>query len=176
MRRNNPEFWTALWQLITRVQREKIAPPMALRNSIGVALPLAVGLATGNIQIGLAISTGALNASFTDSSEPYRVRGWRMLAASGLVGGAVTIGELCGHNHVLAVGVTTLWAFAAGLLVALSTTAADLGVVSLVTMIVYGGRSSNAATCRLCRTAGPGRRTLSDCSISHALAGPPLCP
>ena len=136
-RDTNSHSWAALWQLITRIQRDKIAPALGLRNSIGVALPLAVGVATGRIPMGLAISTGALNASLSDSSEPYRVRGWRMLAASGLVGCAVAIGELCGHNHVLAVAVTTGWAFAAGLLVALSSTAADLGVVTLVTLTVY---------------------------------------
>jgi uncharacterized membrane protein YccC len=129
--------WAALWQLVTRVQRDKIAPALALRNSIGVALPLAVGVATGAIPAGLAIATGALNASFTDSSEPYRVRGQRMLGASVLVGFAVAVGEICGRHHPMAVAITTGWGFAAGLLVALSSTAADLGVISLVTLIVY---------------------------------------
>lgn len=135
--RDHPNFWVALWQLITRVQRDKITPWQALRNSIGVTLPLVAGAIVNAMPVGLAISTGALNASFTDSSEPYRVRGWRMLAASALVGGAVSLGEWCGNNHVVAVGVTTVWAFAAGLLVALSSTAADLGVISLVTLVVY---------------------------------------
>ena len=38
---------------------------------------------------------------------------------------------------MLAVTVAGLWAFCAGILVALSTAAADLGAISLVTMLVY---------------------------------------
>ncbi len=136
-RDTHPSPWVTLWQLITRVQRDRITPLLGLRNALGVTLPLVWGAATGMMPLGLAISTGALNAAFTDSSEPYRVRGWRMVAASILVGGAVSIGEWCGNDHVLAVGVTTVWAFAAGLLVALSSTASDLGVISLVTLVVY---------------------------------------
>ncbi len=135
--------WSALWRSIVRVQSEKVTPALGLRNAFGVTLPLAIAVAAGAISVGLAIGTGALNVAFTDSSEPYRVRGRRMLAASVLVGFAVAAGELFGHNHVLAVAITMGWAFAAGLLVALSTTAADLGTVSLVTLIVYGAVSAS---------------------------------
>lgn len=141
----SPISWAALWQVITRVQREKIAPAIALRNSIGVALPLAAGVALGSIPVGLAVATGALNASFTDSGEPYRIRGRRMLAASVLVGAAVAVGEIFGRDHTITVAITAIWAFAAGMLVALSTTAADLGVVSLITLIVYSAAPSSSA-------------------------------
>lgn len=83
------------------------------------------------------MSTGALNVSFSDSHEPYVQRGRRMIAASVLVGMAVFAGALSGRNHVIAVVVAAGWAFAAGLAVALSTVAADLGVISLVTLLVY---------------------------------------
>ncbi len=132
-----PNSWAVLWDLIKRVQTDKISPWLGLRNAVGVALPIAAGVAAGAIPTGLALATGALNVAFTDSSEPYRVRGWRMLAATVLVGFAVATGEVCGNSHILAVAVSTGWAFAAGLLVALSSTAADLGVVSLVTLVVY---------------------------------------
>ena len=53
-----------------------------------------------------------------------------MLAASALVGLAVFAGAVCGNYHVLAVPAAGAWAFAAGMLVALSTTAADLGIIT----------------------------------------------
>ena len=110
---------------------------MALRNAIGVALPLAAGVAFGTLAGGLIVSTGALNVAFSDSDAPYAQRARRMLGASALVGCAVFAGALCGHSTVIAVLIATLWAFAAGMLVALSSTAADLGAMSLVVLVVY---------------------------------------
>jgi hypothetical protein len=76
---------------------------MALRNTLCVALPLAVGIAKGAVSSGLVAGTDALNVSFSDSQEPYAQRGRRMLAASGLVGLAVFAGALTGGNSVSAV-------------------------------------------------------------------------
>jgi len=110
---------------------------MALRNSIGVAMPLASGVAFGALSGGLIVSTGALNVAFSDSDAPYAQRARRMLGASALVGCAVFGGALCGHSSVIAVATATMWAFAAGMLVALGSTAADLGAMSLVVLVVY---------------------------------------
>ena len=61
-----------------------------------------------------------------------------MLASTLLVGIAVFVGSLSGQNHMLAILLATCWAFAAGMLVALSArSASDLGVVSLVTVVVF---------------------------------------
>src|ERR1035438_657372 len=78
-----------------------------------------------------------MNVSYSDSHDPYLLRWRKMLAASLLVGFAVFAGALCGRNHLLASSIAGVWAFASGLIVALSTTAADLGVISMVTLIVY---------------------------------------
>src|SRR5947207_10122852 len=32
--------WTAFWQSVTRFQKEKVTPWMALRNALGIAIPL----------------------------------------------------------------------------------------------------------------------------------------
>ena len=60
-----------------------------------------------------------------------------MLAACALVGTAVFVGSISGHYHWTAVLVAAGWAFAAGILVSISGEAADLGVVSLVTVVVF---------------------------------------
>ena len=135
--RSKPDAWASFRQTLFRFETGNLTPALALRNTAGVALPLLAGVALGNIPAGLATGTGALNVAFSDSQEPYPQRGRRMLAASVLVGFAVFVGALCGRNTITAVIVATAWAFGAGLLVALSTAAADIGGISLVTLVVY---------------------------------------
>ena len=129
--------WSNFWQIVVRYQPDKVSPWMAARNTVGVALPLAIGAGLGRIGGSLPVSTGALNVAFSDSQEPYAQRARRMCAASAMVAVAVFAGALSGRNQITAVLVATVWALAAGFLVALSTTAADLGAISLVTLLVY---------------------------------------
>jgi uncharacterized membrane protein YccC len=132
-----PDVWRGLWQSVIRFQKEKITPWIALRNTVGFVVPLAAGISLGAVPVAIALATGALNVSYSDSHDPYLLRWRKMLAASLLCGFAVFAGALCGRNYVIAPLAAGLWAFAAGLIVCLSTTAADLGVISLVTLIVY---------------------------------------
>ena len=134
--------WSAIWDIVTKIQRGKVTPWLALRNTIGVVAPLVAGAAFGAMPVGLVVATGALNVSFSDSHDPYPQRLRRMLAASVLVSLAVMVGQACGSNPLLVLAVITAWAFAAGLLVALSSSAADLGLVSLVTLVVFAASPS----------------------------------
>ena len=132
-----PDVWGGFWQSLIRFQKEKVTPWIALRNTVGFVVPLAAGISLGVRPVAIALATGALNVSYSDSHDPYLLRWRKMLAASLLVGFAVFAGALCGRNPWLAPLIAGLWAFAGGLMVALSTTAADLGVISLVTLVVY---------------------------------------
>jgi uncharacterized membrane protein YccC len=136
-----PAPWTAFWQTVIRYQPEKVLPWMALRNALGIAIPLVIGLALGMVSSGVVAATGALNVAFSDSTVPYAQRARRMLGASALVGLAVLVGSLCGPSPAIAVAVTGAWAFAAGILVALGTTASDMGVISLVTLVVFSAQN-----------------------------------
>ena len=60
-----------------------------------------------------------------------------MMGASFLVACAVFIGTSLGSNFTLGVILAAGWAFAAGLLVSVSPEAGDLGLVSLVTLVVF---------------------------------------
>lgn len=133
----NTTPFASFWHTVLRFQADKLNVQLAVRNTIGVALALFGGVAFGTVSGGLAVTTGALNVSFSDTEAPYPQRARRMIAASILVGLAAFAGGVCGRNTPIAVGVATAWAFAAGMLVALSTTAADLGAMSLVTLVVY---------------------------------------
>jgi uncharacterized membrane protein YccC len=132
--------WPAFWRTVTRVDREKIVFGRAARNAIGVGIPLAAGYLLGSIPAGLVAASGALNVCFTDGDDPYRQRARRMLLGTFLVGLAVLIGTLFGRDAVIGITIAAVWAFAAGMMVAISTPATDLGVTTLVTMIVFSAQ------------------------------------
>jgi uncharacterized membrane protein YccC len=132
--------WQERWQKIFQFDRGRMEPWVALRNAIGVTLPLAVGVALGMPLGGLAVSTGALQVSYSDGSGPYAQRAKRMLAAGLLCSIAVVAAGLAGRNRFLATILMILWAFAAGLAVSIGPTAESLGVISLVTLIIYAAQ------------------------------------
>jgi uncharacterized membrane protein YccC len=134
--------WQAFRQNLVRFDRSKLAPSVAVRNTIGFAFPLVLGFALGYSNAGLVAAIGALNVSSSDKTDPYLARARRMIAASGLVGVAVFIGSLCGGYDPLAVLVAGIWAFIAGIVVALGSTAADVGMMSLVTLVVFEARQN----------------------------------
>ncbi|MBV8068792.1 MAG: FUSC family protein [Acidobacteriaceae bacterium] len=115
---------------------------MALRNAIAVAVPLAIGAAIQQPLAAVAVATGALNVAYSDDDDPYQQRAKRMLIWSSLGGLAVFIGSVNGNYHVMAVLTTAAWAFIAGLLVSVSTRAGDLGLNTLVTVIVFAARGA----------------------------------
>ncbi len=112
-------------------------------------LPLIAGILFGNLPIGLIVSSGAYNVSFSDGVEPYAHRGRRMWRASVLVGLAVFAGGISDVSNTWAVVIAVAWAFGAGMLVSLGTEAADLGTISLVTLVVYAAQSMSPKTAAL---------------------------
>ncbi len=135
---------TAFWRTVTRFEASKITPLLAFRNALGMALPLAAGVALGNPTAGLIASIGALNVSYSDGADPYRYRARRMCAAAFLCALAVVAGGLCAHNVAIAVALAAACAFFAGLMVGVSATAADIGTITLVTLIVFSAHAMSA--------------------------------
>lgn len=129
-----------LWRILTFFDKKKMSPALALRNTAGVVLPLAAGYMLGMPRAGLAMASGALNVSYSDGQDPYAQRAKRMLASTLWCGIAVLLGGLSGHHNVVAVAIVTVWAFAAGMLVSLGSTPADVGVISTVTLVVYAAQ------------------------------------
>ncbi len=135
---------SAFWSTITRFDRAQLKPAMALRNALGVALPLAAGVALGNVSGGAMAATGALNVAFSDGSDPYLHRGRRILSAALFVALAVFAGRLYGGNHLLAPLLEAACAFAAGLMVAAGPTPGDIGSITLVTLIVFSASPASS--------------------------------
>ena len=134
------DAWREYWRKVFHFDHSHMEPWIALRNTIGVTLPLAVGAAIGMPLGGLAVATGALQVSYSDGHSPYLTRAKRMLTATFLCALAVVAGGLAGRNLVLSIAVPSLWAFAAGLAVSLGPTAENLGVISVVTLIIFAAQ------------------------------------
>ena len=134
----------ALWQMVTHVDRSKINVAQALRNTFGVVAPLIVGQWLGMPRGGLATASGALNVSYSDGSDPYAKRAKRMLASTMWCSVAVLLGGLTAHSNAVSVAAATVWAFIAGMLVAIGTTAADVGVISTVVLVIYSAQPLSA--------------------------------
>ena len=91
---------------------------VGLRNTAAVILPLAIGVATGHLGIGLGVAVGALNTMFSDQPGPYRLRVRRMLFAAGAAGISAFAGYTVGASTLATVVAAMLWGFTGGLLVA----------------------------------------------------------
>jgi uncharacterized membrane protein YccC len=130
----------ALWRTLTRFDTAKIAPAIAIRNTVGVVIPLLAGVVLGNPSAGAVAALGSLNVAYSDSQAPFRSRARSMLQASALVGFAVTIGAISAENFAGAVSAVTLWAIVAGLMVVWGERAGNLGTTTLVTLVVFAAR------------------------------------
>jgi uncharacterized membrane protein YccC len=134
----------ALWRTLRRVEKPKINDWwMALRNALAVAIPLGTGIAMGYPLAAVAVATGSLNVAFSDGRDPYYQRARRMLLWSLLSGVAVFVGSITGQFHIGAVLVAAAWAFIAGMMLGISNRAGDLGLNTLVSVVVFAARGSS---------------------------------
>ena len=128
---------TTFWHGLIRYDGQKVNAPLALRNALGMGIPLAAGVALGHPAGGLMACIGALDVAYSDGSDPYQFRARRMLAASLLVPLAVFAGGVAGHSMAFQLGALALCAFGAGMMTAVGQIATDIGNITLVTMIVF---------------------------------------
>jgi uncharacterized membrane protein YccC len=136
-----PNKWQKFWRGVLHVDTAKMDPWTAVRNAMGVALPLVVGIVAGMPLGGLAVASGALNVSYSDGHDPYKQRARRMLAASVLCAVAVMAGGLVGHHNSWAVALITVWAFGSGMAIAAGAAGENLGVISLVVLTIYSAQA-----------------------------------
>ncbi len=157
--------------MLTHFDRSKMVPALAVRNTAGVILPLVVGFALGMPLGGLAMASGALNVSYSDGHDPYQQRAKRMLASTVWCAIAIFLGAITDHRNIEAVFVATAWAFIAGMLVAVGTTAADVGVISLGFARRLCGAAFDGAASGPSRSTGAVRRLAANGAFDRAVAG-----
>jgi hypothetical protein len=103
-------------------------------------VPLIAGPALGNASAGAVGALGALNVSYSDGRDPNMARARRMLRSSALVGVAVAFGGISSRTNATAVVAAALWAFVAGMMVVLGPKPGDLGMTTLVTLVMFAAR------------------------------------
>ncbi len=129
----------SLWRAVIRFDAGKVRLRMGLRQTAGVVLPLAIGAMAGNAAGGMIAGLGALNVAVADGTDSYVFRARRMLAASALCSLAVVVGGLTGSAWAM-VPILAGSAFVAGMLAAVGTAESDIGIIILVTLIVFSAK------------------------------------
>jgi uncharacterized membrane protein YccC len=125
-----------MWRSLLALKPRDVPVRVALRNTLAIVAPLAIGIASGRIEPALAIATGALNTMFTDQPGPYRLRMQRMLLAAAAAGLAALAGITVGGHPLPAAVATLAFAFCGGLAVALGPMAARVGLTSVIVLLV----------------------------------------
>lgn len=136
MARSAPRFHLYLLQEMLRFKPRDVPYSVALRNTVGFLLPLAVGAWSGHVEAGAGIAVGTLNVMFSDRPGPYRLRLQRMMSAALIAGLSAFVGFSLGDNDVLIVIAIALCGFAGAMLVALGPEAARVGLTSMILLIV----------------------------------------
>lgn len=121
---------------LTSIRRPNVPWRVVLRNTVAVVLPLAIGMATGHLQIGLAVGLGALIAMFSDQPGPYRQRLQQLLLNALAAGLASLVGLLIGAEVLPLLIVTAMVGFFGGLLVVFSADTARAGMTSMMLLVV----------------------------------------
>jgi uncharacterized membrane protein YccC len=121
------------------VDRSQFEGVAALRCTVGVAVPLIVGLVMHQPSVGVFGAVGALSVGFGSFRGVYRSRATLMLTAAVGMAVSVFIGSLAGGSIIATILVGAAWAFGIGLLVAVGPGASFVGLQSTVAALVASG-------------------------------------
>jgi uncharacterized membrane protein YccC len=120
----------------TRLNFDQVDLGGALRCTIGVLIPLVVGLSTGAVAVGLAAAIGALMAGMASFQGTNRKRaGITLLVAAGMSVATIT-GALADRADWSAIVVVAAWGLLAGMMTALSPAYLVVGVQWCVAVII----------------------------------------
>lgn len=111
----------------------------ALRCTVGVALPLIVGLALRQPTISAFGAVGAVSVGFGSFQGAYRSRAAVMIYAAFAMALSIFVGSLAGYSDLASIVTAAVAAFAGGLLVAAGPAAAFVGQQSGVAVLIAAG-------------------------------------
>jgi uncharacterized membrane protein YccC len=134
-----------MYKTLLQLKPRDVPAIVALRNTAAVALPLAIGVATQHVDIGVGISVGALNTMFSDQPGPYRLRMRRMLFAAFAAGASAFVGYTLGASDLLTVIASLIWGVAGGMLVALGPDVGRIGLTSMILLVVTAANPRSPA-------------------------------
>ncbi|MCQ9180595.1 FUSC family protein [Streptomyces sp. IBSBF 2953] len=122
-----------------RSQRSPVNRPAVARAALAMALPLAVGLASGHTAYGAIASMGALSGVIGDTADAYRMRILNIAIPQlfGAVG--VTLGSAVYGHGWLAVAAVTGVALVSGMISTIGAVASVSGLLLLLNSVVGAG-------------------------------------
>ncbi|MFG2946784.1 FUSC family protein [Streptomyces adustus] len=120
-------------------QQAPVNRAAAVRASIAMALPLAVGLAAGRPAYGALASMGAMSGVISDTADAYRLRILHIAIPQlfGAVG--VTLGSLVFGRGWIAVATLTGIALVSGMISTIGAVASASGLVLLLNSVIGAG-------------------------------------
>jgi uncharacterized membrane protein YccC len=122
--------------VLLQTKRAEVPWRVVARNTAAVIVPLAAGIATGRVGVGLWISVGAIVTMYSDQPGPYRQRLARLLAVSAAGGLAAFIGMVLGAQLAALLVATVIVGFAGGLLVVLGDAAGRVGMAAMILLVI----------------------------------------
>lgn len=127
------------WRVVFQFDRSQVTAFQAIRSMFGVALPLAIGVATGQVITGTVIAAGGFMLGSVGLRDTTLTRTQAMLLSSLLVTLSALVGGLAGGSGSawLLVIVVGVWGFGAGIFASLSSVAQVIGIQACAALIVY---------------------------------------
>jgi uncharacterized membrane protein YccC len=127
----------ALLSDLVGIERSKIAIAVGLRCSLGVVVPLVVGVASGHSSSGVAAAVGTLVVGFVSFEGRHRATLRAMLFASAAVALSTLVGSLAGSHLLVLLVVLACWGAAAGLVGSLGPGASAAALQAVVVLVVF---------------------------------------
>ncbi|MBW4052269.1 MAG: FUSC family protein [Proteobacteria bacterium] len=134
--RSSSGIGASILAVLIQTQRAQVPWRVLLRNTAAVVVPLALGIATAHVGIGLWIAVGALVTLFSDQPGPYRQRLAWLLAASAAGSFAAFIGLVLGAHLTALLAATVLIAFAGALLVLFGDAGGRVGMTAMILLVI----------------------------------------
>ena len=131
--------------VLFQTKRAEVPWRVLLRNTAAVILPLAAGIATGRVGVGLWISVGAIVTMYSDQPGPYRQRLARLLAVSVAGGLAAFVGMVLGGNLPAVLAAMAVIGFVGALLVVFGDAAGRVGMAAMILLAITSADPANSA-------------------------------
>ncbi len=122
--------------VLLQTKRPEVPWRVLLRNTAAVVVPLALGIATARVGIGLWIAVGALITMYSDQPGPYRQRLAWLLAVSAAGGCAAFVGLVLGGHLAALLAATVVIAFAGALLVVFGDAGGRVGMAAMILLVI----------------------------------------
>ncbi|MDR2011915.1 MAG: FUSC family protein [Rhodanobacter sp.] len=127
-----------MFSSLLKLKPRDVPVNVALRNSVCVVLPLALGVATDHVGIGLGIASGAMNTMSQDQPGPYRARMQSMLLTAFAAGLSGFVGGVLGAYSVPMVIAALIWGIGGGMFVAIGPNAGRAGLTCMIMLLILG--------------------------------------